>query len=841
MAVSTPPAAYALRVEGRDTPLTIATPFPHLQWRMRGQHTPQRVRVQAARTREALLGGAADFWDSGPLGYTGPAVAWAGDPIPGGSTVHWRVGLGVDGADLRWSDPAMFGTALTDDQWGAAAWITHPAWETGSTVAAVPALELTFDAPADLTSARLHLAAAGAADITLNGGPAISHVLAPGYAVYRERVPGAAWDVDGIRPGERNTLRITLGPGIAWVVPTDRYSKLVAEQLPPRVLARLELDAPSGNVAHVSGCQWNAALTATASAHWFAGEDHDATVDDHEVHPASVLGDASLHSVWWSEQPGLRVTETVDAASVTRLDDGARIYDFGVNLAGRARICLDAEAGVEMRLWPAEMIDERGRADQRSTGTPIYDTYRTRAGRQSWAPRHVYHGFRYLEVQGLPADAADPDVIAEVIRAANAPSGTFSVDDPFLVRLDTIIDRAIQGNMYSVFTDCPNREKLGWVEQLYLCFDVLQRHYDVSAHLRDALVHMKDSQLSTGSVPSIAPETVDFSDHWWGDDPNAFREDPNWGGALVFLPWMLYREDGDLRPARNAWPAIRRYLDFLASRASDGLLDFGLGDWIALDESTPRAMISTFGYLRILDAAAGIAAALGDDVASADLRITESKVRAAFAAAFDRGDSCWGSGSQGSLALALDVGAVPAHERARAIDRLLAAIAANEGRISVGENTWPSLFRVLHAAGRDDVVDALVHDETGPGYGWQLAHDATALPETWLGASGARNDNSQNHFMLGMVHDWMSQSVAGLARHPEVVGWQRALVSPTPTPSVRSAHTSYESPLGLYAVEWDATDGFRLTVTVPPGGSADVILPEGGGAQEVGPGTWTFA
>lgn len=840
MPVSTPPTAYALRVDGRHAPLTVAVPAPRLQWRMMGDRTPEHVRVQAARTRAALLAGNADLWDSGVVGFAGPSVEWAGDALLGGSTVYWRVGLGVDGDVLRWSDPAMFGTALEQDGWGDARWITHSAWATGSADAAVPVLELTFEAPADLTGARLHLAAAGAADVTVNGEAAIADVLVPGYALYRKRVPAAAWDVTGIRPGERNTLRITVGPGIAWVAPTDRYSKLVAEHLPPRVLGRLVLDSPAGSVAHVTDDRWSAALTGTSSAHWFAGEDHDAAVDDHDVRPAHVLGDATLHRVWWSEQPGLRVTEERDAVSVTTHDDGARVYDFGVNVAGRARLELTAEEGTELRIWPAELVDSEGRVDQRSTGTPIYDTYRTRAGAQSWTPRHVYHGFRYLEVQGLPADASDPVVTAEVIRAANAPSGTFTVDDPFLVRLDTVIDRAIQGNMFSVFTDCPNREKLGWVEQLYLCFDVLQRHYDVSAHLRDALVHMTDSQLESGSVPSIAPETVDFSNHPWGDDPHAFREDPNWGGALVFLPWMLYLEDGDLRAARAAWPAIRRYLDFLASREKDGLLDFGLGDWIALDESTPRAMTATFGYLRILDAAIGLADALGEGTV-AELQSVRRRTRDAFTAAFDHGDGVWGSGNQGSLALALDLDLVAPEARARVIERLLEAIAANGGRLSVGENTWPSLFRALHAAHRDDVVDALVHDSTGPGYGWQLAHDATALPETWLGATGARNDNSQNHFMLGMVHDWMSQSIAGLARHPDAVGWQRALVSPTPTPSVRRAHTAYESPLGRYAVDWDATDAFRLTVTVPPGGSAEVVLPDGAGRHEVGPGTWTFA
>jgi len=811
---------------------------------MRGDATPAIARVQAATSAAALLTGDADLWDSGPVAFESPGMPWAGPALPSASTVHWRVGLGDADAALAWSEPARFGTALADDAaWGEAAWITHPVWTHGSHDAAIPAVEIEFDAPHDLSDARLFLSAAGAVDVLVNGEPASPDLLAPGYALYRERVPATAWDVTPVvRAGERNTLRIGLGTGIAWVGPTPRYSKLQAEHLPPRVLVRLALASDAGTRDVVSGGHWTSMLTGTSSAHWFAGEDHDAQQPDHDIRPAAVLGASELHRVWWSEQPGMRITETRAATSVTRLDDGALVYDFGVNVAGRARISLDAGAGLELRLWPAEMLADDGHVDQKSTGSPIYDTYRTGAGPQEWAPRYVYHGFQFLELQGVPADAPHPVVTAEVIRAANAPSGAFTTNDPFLNTLDTLIDRAIQGNMFSVFTDCPNREKLGWIEQLYLCFDVLDRHYDVAAHLRDALVHMTDSQLPSGSVPSIAPETVDFSGHPWGDDPNAFREDPNWGGALVHLPWLLYLRDGDLRPAREHWPAIRRYLAFLSTReTADGLLDFGLGDWIALDESTPRAMTATYGFLRILEAAAGLAHALGEDTEATRWAADTERVRAAFATAFDRGDDVWGSGSQGSYALALDADAVAPDRRVTVGERLLDAIARNEHRLSVGENTWPALMRTLHALGRDDITDALVHDATGPGYGWQLAHGATALPETWLGATGARNDNSQNHFMLGMVHDWMAQTVAGLRQHPDSIGWRRALIDPTPTPSVQSAGTEYESPLGRYAVEWDATDGFQATVTVPPGGSADVVLPDGGGVRGVGPGTWTFA
>ena len=834
---SAPVEPYDLRVDGRTEPLAVSIALPQLQWRMRGSAlAPDLVWVQAASRAALLDSGEPDLWDS-QAAYSGPSLAWGGPRLAAGATVHWRVGLAMTGGEPTWSAVSRFGVALLEEaDWGGAQWVTHPAWSTSDGADGLPAVETTFSAAGGGQDARLFLAASGVVSVTVNGRPATADVLSPGYAVYDRRVPAVAWDIGPALVEGTNTLRIELGTGVSWVAPTDRYSKLVAQDLLPRVLVRVDLES----AAVVSGAAWTSVLTATGSAHWFAGEDHDARASDHDAQPVAVLGNAGLHRVWWNEHPGMRVTETLPALSMMHSDDGTRVIDFGTNVVGWPELSLTTGAGTEVQLWPGELLDADGRVDQRTTGTPLYDSYTTRDGEQSWHPSFVYHGFRYLEVRGLAATDRDPVVVARVIRAVNERAGAFETDDAYLATLDRLIDRAIQGNMFSVFTDCPDREKLGWVEQLYLCFDALARHYDVDAHLRDAIVHMSDSQLADGSVPSIAPETVDFSDHEFNGDPDAFRHDPNWGGAIAFLPWRLYENYGDRRALELAWPATRRYVEYLTSRERDGLVDFGLGDWIALDTSTPRQMVATFGYLRVLETAGKIATALGESAAAADFGAGAMRVRAAFAAAFGRDDDSWGSGSQGSFALALDAGVVDARRIPVVRELLLAAVRANGNRLSTGENTWPSLLRALHDMGRDDVTARLIRDDSGPGYGWQVKHGATSLAESWVGATGADKDNSQNHFMLGMVHDWMSQVVGGLAQHPESVGWRRASIAPVPIAGVSRMHVSYRSPLGEYDVRWSDGRTFRLEVIVPPGGSATVTLPRTGMQHEVTAGSWTY-
>ena len=41
-----------------------------------------------------------------------------------------------------------------------------------------------------------------------------------------------------------------------------------------------------------------------------------------------------------------------------------------------------------------------------------------------------------------------------------------------------LIGKAIRSNMQSVFTDCPHREKLGWLEQVHLNGPGLLYNYD---------------------------------------------------------------------------------------------------------------------------------------------------------------------------------------------------------------------------------------------------------------------------------------------------------------------------------------------------------------------------
>jgi hypothetical protein len=239
----------------------------------------------------------------------------------------------------------------------------------------------------------------------------------------------------------------------------------------------------------------------------------------------------------------------------------------------------------------------------------------------------------------------------------------------------------------------------------------------------------------------------------------------------------------------------------------------------------------------VLRAAAEIRDLLGDADGASALTAEAELVTAAFIAAFGPSGAAgsnpvaWGSGSQASLALALDLGVVPADAADVTFAALVTTIDEAGVQLTVGENSWPALIRVLHAHGRDDLVDRLARNDDGAGYGFQIALGATSLAETWRGASGAMHENSQNHFMLGMIHDWMAGELGGLKQASGSVAWQLAEISPTPLDGVDGIEVTHDTARGRFAVAW-ARANETMHVQVPAGAQARVTVPAGWGPDQ---------
>ncbi|MFD7710856.1 family 78 glycoside hydrolase catalytic domain [Streptomyces sp. NPDC059786] len=730
--------------------------------------------------------------------------------------------------------------------------------------AGLPLLADDFTLERGVRSARLYIAGLGIYDATLNGEPVGDAVLEPANTDYRERVQYATYDVtDRLRKGA-NTLGVALGNGMSNVVSTaDRYRKLYGNISDPKVTAQLEVTLADGSVRTVtSGDDWRTTLGPTTSSNWYGGEDYDARREipqwdeprgdrdgwDRAVTvsaPGTADAPAALSA---RETEPIRVVETLTGKEVDGAE-GSRVFDLGRNIAGWPEITVSAPAGTEIRVYPAESLKD-GHAFQSisNVGAPLWDSYTTRDTREAtWHPSFGYHGFRYLELKGLP-EGAKVTVRGKVLRADNTSSGTFTSSDDLINGIHGLIRRAIEGNMMSVLTDCPSREKLGWLEQDQLVFPALAANYDMQAYLRKIVRDMADAQTAEGLIPSTVPEYTSL--------PGAYRNDSNWGGAFVLVPWQLYTTYGDRDTLRTYFPRMKQYAAFLQTQVSDGILDYGLGDWFTPDRTFPRAVAGTYGYWRVADTLARISAVLGDDTAAADYRTKADTAAGALAAKYyDQETGTFGGGGQGAEALALDMGAYPAGEKDRLLAHFTAAVESAGYHLQLGEISLPSAFRVLSAAGRDDIVERIATRTTSPSYGYQVVAGNTTLGESWDGGPG----QSQNHFMLGAIDSWFTSRVAGLAQTPDSVGYAELLVDPAVVGDLTSASGSYRTPYGTARTDWARTgDRFRLTADVPAGSRAEIHVPAAKGAASapkgaklirttsdeavyaVGSGRWTF-
>ncbi|MET8865168.1 family 78 glycoside hydrolase catalytic domain [Nonomuraea sp. NPDC004580] len=838
-----------LRTCDLTDPLGIEATRPVLSWRLTGAatQTAYHVRVDG-------------LWDSGEVESAGQRVVYGGAPLASRTAARWQVRTRDEaGRWSEWSEPARFELGLLEPGDWTASWITHPDWydEDGDPRVGegrpLPLLAGEFTASGRVTRARLYVAGLGVYVASLNGSPVTDAVLEPAYTDFTRRVAYAVHDVTALLRDGRNALGLALGPGIAHVFPhQDRYMKFYGSKAAPKAIAQLEVRYADGREERFrTDAGWLAGEGPTTRSHWYGGEDHDARLeppgwdvpgaDRSGWRPAVALPDAT-GTLRARACPPIRVTEELPAVEKLTATDGTPVFDVGTVIAGWAELRLDLPAGRYLRLVPGDQLDAFGRVIQSkpTTGAPIFNTYVTKEGPQRWRPSFRYDGFRYVEVQGLPAEAGREALAGLVLRADNDAIGRFETSDPLLNDIHRIIDRAVRGNMYSVLTDCPHREKLGWLEQTHLLFDVVAYNYDVAAYLRELLVTIAEAQTPEGLVPDIAPEYLVFD--------GAFRDDPNWGGAMVRIPWQMYRWYGDTSALKRHYDAMARYVGYLTGKADDGILRHGLGDWFGLDDTTRVPLVSTWGYWRAAGTLARAAGVLGRDDDAKRYRALTDAISAAFTGAFLK-DGRFGGGGQASQVFALDMGVVPAELVPGALDELSAAVRA--GEITVGEVALPALYQVLTRAGRHDALYGFATSTSHPSYGYQVRNGATALTEAW---DGPTRGLSQNHYMLGAIDAWFYRGLGGIGQAPGSTGFQKLLITPAAPGDLASVTARTATPYGEVGVAWQRAGGaYELEVEVPPGSTAEVRLPDLGAARapdaatavgerawEVPAGRWTF-
>jgi hypothetical protein len=862
----------SLRLEWRDTPLGIDTQRPRFTWTLTATDgearnlAHQACRVVVASSAAAARAGRGDVWDSGLR--SGAALSITPDhdlTLAAQTPFHWAVAVwDQHGRPSGWSEPAVFITGIADPRGWRAGWIAAtadrpippgppPAIASGPPVGprALPLFRHGFEVVKPVERAIVCVSGLGQYELRINGSRAGTGVLNPGWTDYRKTVLYDTFDVTPLLQPGANMLGLVIGNGMYNVEKyPGRYTKRVGTFGQPKLILQLKLVFTDGSEQFiVSDSSWRTRPGPIVLSHPYGGEDFDARLEpaDWDRPGAGDVGWLPAIAVQGpggtlraQSVPPVVVANTMSPLAVGQPQPGVYVYDLGENFSGWPKIIVRGAAGRRVKLLPGELLDATGQVTQRSGNArpdnEVSFSYILKGGAdETWAPRFTYYGFRYVQVEGaVPAGhAADSDVAlvslqGEFLHADLPRVGSFASANPLLMRIHKLITQGLLSNTMSVLTDCPQREKLGWLEQTHLNADTVFYNEDAVTLYEKMLRDMQDSQLDSGMIPEIAPEYLAFLN---ADGSNSiFRDSPEWGAAIVLSPWAAYRYTGDLRILADGYPSMQRYARYLATRLQDGLLDFGLGDWYDVGPKPPgpsqwtsRTLTGTAIYCEILLALARIARILGH-VTDATRYASEasSATRAFNAKLFDPRTNQYDRGSMTANAMPLAIGLVPKDRRAAVLGNLVADIRAYENHVTAGDVGFHYVVVALMENGRGDVLYDLLTRTDSPSYGYQLAQGATALTDAW----DANPQKSQNHFMLGHAETWLYGGLGGIRIDFARPAESRIRIAPQPLAGVESASTRYRSVLGEIASSWRKDSGrLQLDIEVPPGATAQIELP----------------
>jgi alpha-L-rhamnosidase len=833
-----------LRCAGWNEPLAVADAHPEFSWKLAASsislHGVKQTAYRIQVTEHEFNSAREILWDSGVVESAANfGVDYAGTALQPGRDYLWRVEVWDELKHASgWSGVAHWRQA---PEWHAG-WIAAPADNAGDDNEPMPLFRKTFLILHRATRAVLYASGLGQDELRLNGNKVGNDELMPGWSDYRKTVYYDTYDVTAQLHKGKNALGVILGNGMYRVLKTPgRFTKFVGSFGQPKLSLQLEIEFADGSrMDVVSDGTWKTAPGPITFSSTYGGEDYDARLeprgwdrtdfDESAWHNVSVV-DAPGGEMRPEVAPPIRAMHTYEPLKVTHPKPGVTIYDLGQNFAGWPEIAVMGCAGATVKLIPAELLDKDGLAWQRSSGSPQWFSYTLRGvGVETWHPRFSYYGFRYVQVEVSAApDGGSVRVVSlrgKEVHSSSEQVGEFASSDEMLNRIHMLILHAIENNAVSLFTDCPHREKLGWLEQTHLMAPSLLFDFDFAGLYAATARNVADVQKRDGSkagmVPEIAPQYVVFDPQW-----DAFNDSPEWGSAAVLASWFAFERTGDREFLAAQYDVMRRYVAYLGTRAHDGIVDYGLGDWFDIGPGDPGvSKLTTAGvtgtaiYYEDLKVLEKTAALIGRGHESAEYARQAEAEKAAFNARFfDAARHIYDKGSQTAQAMPLALGMVPDGERAAVLDALVADIRAHQNHTTSGEVGYHYAVEALLDGGRSDVLLDMLERTDAPSYGYILSQGATSLTEGWDGS------HSQDHFMLGSAEEWFYRGLGGINVNLAHESAQQIALRPQVVGKIEWVRTKYDSVVGLIESDWErGASETTYHFTVPANATATIEI-----------------
>ena len=837
----------------------IGTDRPHFSFRIDGADRNASVRsykLIVSSSAELSADGVGDMYDTGTVqGSNVFDIEYCGKPLLPLSIYYFKVYVMVGKTALK-SNIGVFATGIGDAGHIKDHFITAPeghlrAYDVSKGRGGRPAPYFRRDVRLEgrVSSIYAYVTSLGVFEFFINGKRIGDAHFDPGFTDYHKTLQYRFFDVTKYFTSGTNTIGAVVGSGwynsyLGYAGEKDIYGDKNALSIYFRVIYK-----DGSWDEFYTDDSWECASGAYIYTDNQNGEYYDARLerrgrfepghDDYgwaaavKYVPPFISGTKLLPVAG----PSVKVNETIDPVSISRVGDDY-IVDMGQNMVGVLSVKLKCEAGTVITFRHGEMLNdadkgERGCDGSKGTlytenlrGAEQTDTYICRGQDDEYIPHFTFHGFRYVQIHGLPYEPAIEDVKGLVMYSACRRTGSVRVENKDLRQLISNIEWGHRGNFLSLPTDCPQRnERLGWTGDAQVFSKSACYGMDCAEFYNKYMRDVTDAQKPNGSVTSIAPMVRKHN----GADLTG-NGAAAWGDAIFIIPFNVYRIHGDKRVLSDTYPYAEKYFEYLFG-TTDGLLRpaAGYGDWLSVYEETPKDVLATAFFAYDAYIMSYISEILGKRDRSEYYKTMFDRISEEWREAYIRDGNIIKGDTQCDYLLALKFGLVKGDEKDAAVAHLLRKIKEADGHLRTGFVGVGYLLPVLCDNGHADTAYEILCQTTYPSWLYSVKNGATTIWERWNSYTeengfGDAGMNSFNHYSLGSCYEWMYEYMLGIK--PVTPGFARFLYRPYPDKRITGASGSYNSPSGTIGSEWRYNGhNYDMKLTVPVNATA-VVLPD---------------
>ncbi len=827
--------ALRLKTQFLYEPVGIDIQRPLLSWNAEGGKTQTAYEIVAESDGKVA-------WNSGKVMSSSMRAEYP-EKLVSRQRVDWKVRLFDENGNAGEWASASFEMGLLSPSDFTAKWIAGNYQVDKKRRYPVDCFKKQFTAE-NAVKARLYVTACGIYEVKFNGVKAGDFCLAPGHTDYTKRIQYQTIDVTSLIKNGANTVTCELADG--WYRGScGAFGLLNQYGTETKFYFQLELFGKDGKVTRV-----------LSDETWAWSNDGPITFADNkdgEVYDArkkpSYKGRAKVTSCGVtptaSDNVPLSEHERLSVQQVITTPSGAKVLDFGQNIAGCIEFSVKARAGQKLKLRFGEMFDENGEFTQKNFQcvkkervSPLQQIeYIAKEGFNTYKTKFAIFGFQYVLIEGDIAWKKE-DFTAIAVYSSMESTVAFDSSNALLNKFVENTRWSAKNNHADVPTDCPTRERHGWTGDAQIFVKTASYFFDYDAMARKYIADMTDGQKKNGVYRQITPPS--------GVDSymNAMDGSAGWSDAGVLIPYMLYKMYSDERVLRDNYESMKKYAEFkiktlgrhyltslptgIKHKYRKYISNYGqsYGEWSEpadvhpfeiADFVSPHPEETTAYVVYMLEKMAEIAAVLKKTDDEKHFKEYAEKARVGYQHLVEGKKFSLDTDRQAKLVRPLYMHLLNEKQEAYAKERLIKALDNYGWRLATGFLSTPFILYVL-ADMNIEYAYRLLENEEMPGWLYMPKVGANTIWEGWEGK------DSRDHYSKGALCEWLFSEMCGI----KVVGENKFEIAPLPGGKFTYAKTEYLSAYGKVTSGWQKTEkGYKYTISVPANTTASLSLPDG--------------